>query len=403
MKFSSGILFFALVIQKKEVSAMATTSSTKKKPKILSFGIAAVDFVAVVDHFPEPDEKMRSSSLLIAGGGNAANSACAMGRLKDYVEVDLSTAVGDDANGNTILQGVAEFGVGVDHIERPPNSNSPFSYILTTPDNARTIIHQPSTRNMSVEFCKNSIPLEDYDAVHFDCRHPKAAVALANKCHKKGIPYSVDVERPREGLDELLSKASVVICNSNYCNAVLGTPEKELTDLDVANRLKQVIQKQAPNAKLALQTLGSKGSCLVRMRDSDGDSTTTTTTTTILDAKRQLFKKQKIPVVTQHDGALWCPVWEGCKVVDSTGAGDAFQGGFVAALWSYLKNTGDDDADDATLLLQDVPTPALAHSLRIATRVAAKKLEAPGARDGLPKSSEDGPLQDEFQKLLSLE
>jgi hypothetical protein len=56
------------------IRTMATNNKTK--PRILSFGIAAVDFVAVVDHFPEPDEKIRSSSLLIGGGGNAANSAC---------------------------------------------------------------------------------------------------------------------------------------------------------------------------------------------------------------------------------------------------------------------------------------------------------------------------------------
>ncbi|CAB9520634.1 Ketohexokinase [Seminavis robusta] len=371
-------LVVSVFLAANNVSAMATT-----KPRILSFGIAAVDFVAVVDHFPDPDEKMRSSSLLVAGGGNAANSACAMGRLSDYCQVDVATAVGDDANANTIIDGIAENNVGVEYVEKTPGGSSPFSYILTTPDNARTIIHQPSTRDMSLEFA-NTIPLSQYDAVHFDCRHPAAAVLLAEKCFDKKIPYSLDVERPREGLDELMDKATVVICNSDFCDTMLGKPDKDnLSDLEIANRLKQVIKKKAPNCKIALQTLGGKGSCLVRMNtNNDGKDGT------ILETD----EKGHVPLVTQHDGALWCAVWGGCDVVDSTGAGDAFQGGFAVALWSYLAANPDQS-------LETAPPAALARSMRIATRVAAKKLEAPGARDGLPRSSEDGPLQEEFQGL----
>lgn len=379
MKFSPASLksLFLATVLSSNASAMVTPT----KPKILSFGIAAVDFVAVVDHFPEPDEKMRSTSLLVEGGGNAANTACAIGRLSDYASVDCATAVGDDANGNTIVGGLEENGVGTDSIERF-EGNSPFSYILTTPDNARTIIHQPSTREMSTEFATEKINAKDYNAVHFDCRHPEAAVLLSEKCAEEGIPYSLDVERPREGLEQLMKNAKVVICNSNYCDLVLGAPKKDLSDKEIANRLKNVIKKQAPNAEIALQTLGGKGSCLIRVKGEN-------------DETGDILKDKKAPLVTCRDGAIWCEIWKGCEVVDSTGAGDAFQGGFVTALWHYLANNNED------VTLEDVPTKALAHSMRVATRVAAMKLSKPGARAGLPYSSEDKALQKEFEGLLA--
>ena len=39
------------------------------KTKILGLGEVCADWVATVDHFPEPDEKIDSSSQSIFGGG----------------------------------------------------------------------------------------------------------------------------------------------------------------------------------------------------------------------------------------------------------------------------------------------------------------------------------------------
>ena len=83
------------------VQGLASKTGT---PQVLSVGLAAVDFVATVDHFPSPDEKMRSSSLIVEGGGNAANTACAIAGMAPFVGGStLLTAVGEDANGKTII------------------------------------------------------------------------------------------------------------------------------------------------------------------------------------------------------------------------------------------------------------------------------------------------------------
>jgi len=133
--------------------------SSPLKPIILSVGLSAADFVAQVDHFPFPDEKMRSETLDIQGGGNAANTACAIGRLSRYADVDLLTAVGDDANGKIIREGIAANAVNV--ISETYESSSPFTYILCTDidgENTRTCIHQPSAGDMTVDFVENNIP-----------------------------------------------------------------------------------------------------------------------------------------------------------------------------------------------------------------------------------------------------
>ena len=48
---------------------------------VLIFGAACLDYIAEVNHFPQPDEKLRTNSLTICGGGNAGNTATCLSRL----------------------------------------------------------------------------------------------------------------------------------------------------------------------------------------------------------------------------------------------------------------------------------------------------------------------------------
>ncbi len=371
--------------------SLALAMTTSSKPHVMCFGLSSIDFVATVDHFPEPDEKMRSSSLIIEGGGNAANTACAMGRLSKFIDVTLVTGIGEDANGKNIVESIENHGVKV-LAERFPG-NSPFSYILNTDfqgDNTRTIVHQPASGDISMRFVED-LSLDDVSAAHFDCRYPHAAVAMAKRCVDAGIPYSVDVERPRDGLLEILQGASVVICSSNYCSTVLGKPPPVNTNdhgyHEFANHLRTVVGEQAPNAIIAVVTLGSKGSCLITLHETMVDKQNVTS----------YIDDANAPVVTLRHHCLHCSPFPNIEVVDSTGAGDAFIGGFLTTLWAYTQRhqkvqNGNSRKRPSTDL------QGLTSALRVASFVAARKIRQPGARKGLPLS-DDSFISSEFGSL----
>jgi sugar/nucleoside kinase (ribokinase family) len=303
--------------------ALSSLSSvpTNNLPRILSVGLAAVDFVAQVPHFPSPDEKMRSTVLTIEGGGNAANTACSIARL-GFCESHIVTGIGTDANGPTILQGLQECHVNTQKVAKFDGS-SPFTYILVTAqDQTRTCIHQPATGDIPADFAKSlSITKEDFAAVHFDVRYPQLAVALVKHCAEAEIPYSVDVERPREGLLEVLEHAEIVICNADYCQMILrqldlDDPTEQKLPPEVA--LRKVISQQAPKAKIAIQTLGGKGSCLIRMDQDIPDGNVV--------AEDASINPSHAPCVIARNNALFCGVFGNIQIVDTTGAGDSFQG-----------------------------------------------------------------------------
>jgi len=354
--------------------------------KLLCVGLACLDTIAFVDEFPSPDSKVRSTSLHNYGGGNAANTAVAISRL-GKVHVDLLTAVGNDGNGDTILQELKNENVGIHHVQRY-DGDSPWSYILVAKDSdTRTIIHQPASAQMSIDHVKTgTIKLEEYCAVHFDCRHPEAAVYLARQCLDLGIPYSVDVERSREGLLELMKGASIVICNADYCSLALELPTDTQDEREIIERFEIILKDQAPNAALGIMTRGSSGSYLIRSQYICSDSSDSRDGTTVLPKE-----SNGSPQVEKRFSALWCNVFSDSDIVDTTGAGDAFQGGFLSALCGVV-------VENPSFLQMDNDV-IMAHVLRIATRVASRKNEKIGAREGLP-FYQDEIIEDECKRLL---
>jgi len=64
---------------------------------IVCVGAAGIDAVGIISSFPKPDDKIRTSSLTLSGGGNAANTCSAISKLG--VVTSLFSRVGPDANG----------------------------------------------------------------------------------------------------------------------------------------------------------------------------------------------------------------------------------------------------------------------------------------------------------------
>ena len=313
---------------------------------ILIYGAACLDYIAQVDHFPQPDEKLRTNSLTICGGGNAGNTATCLSRLG--VKLKLIAKIGDDPNGQTILKAFHdEKNIDTSLVLVESSMTSPLTYVIVDIESkTRTCIYSANNELILIDDIKSNW-LDNIKFIHFDSRSTEAAVKLAKLAKEKSIVCSIDIERERPLLNELIPLMDYIITTENYSRNVC----KDESLLQTAKRFLQTCQ-------FVIITRGKNGSILIERLN------------------KNLFKQIENDytngsIITQdieEDLLIWkCTAWpiQSEDIIDTTGSGDAFIGGIIYGIlskenWSKEK------------------------LLRFASYIAMCKLKGIGARSSLP-------------------
>ena len=228
-------------------------------------------------------------------GGNGANTCFTLARLG--VPVRLLSAVGQDAFGERVLAILGSAGVETRWIARS-TLPTPTSVVLVRPDGVRALLHQPGASREAF-----SLPVELGPEVVAGCSHfhlanvfalenlqPHAA-DLLQRAKREGLRTSLDTGWDAQGrwiitLGDCLPHTDLLFVNEDEARQLTGTDHPG----DAAGIL------QAHGARTVIVKLGAEG-CLVV----DG---------------LEHFRTPAFRV----------------PVLDTTGAGDCFVGGFLAAL-----------------------------------------------------------------------
>jgi sugar/nucleoside kinase (ribokinase family) len=80
----------------------------------LGCGLVTLDYLATVDAYPRPDDKIRSGELQVSGGGNAGNALTGAARLG--LNTRLISKVANDEIGGTVLSELKEAGIDISHV-----------------------------------------------------------------------------------------------------------------------------------------------------------------------------------------------------------------------------------------------------------------------------------------------
>jgi len=200
------------------------------KSRLLGVGASGVDFIAHVDKYPQKDDKIRTVFSLLSGGGNCANTLCAVGKLLSTTNSGKSTTilsvVGADANGQKVLSDLNDYGVDSRICLCKEDTCTAFTYVLVEKASAtRTCIHTPITTELNPQtiidiFVTNpptSKMLQDVLLIHSDSRHTAAAYLLARLGKSLGIPVTIDAEKDRPPyFTPLLQLSDIVFTNEKF-------------------------------------------------------------------------------------------------------------------------------------------------------------------------------------------
>ncbi|XP_002268232.3 uncharacterized protein LOC100241187 isoform X2 [Vitis vinifera] len=341
---------------------------------VLGCGAAVVDLLAAVAAYPKPDDKIRTTSLKVQGGGNAANALTCAARLG--LKPRLISKVADDAQGRSILEELQADGVDTSFFVVSKEGNSPFTYIIV--DNqtkTRTCIHTPGYPPMRPEELSESSLSSALDGTRLfysDVRLHETALVVAEEAARKNIPILVDAEKKREGLDDLLNFSDYVVCSANF-------PQEWTEAPSIASALVSMLLR-LPKLKFVIVTLGEDGCIMLERSLNESPATEERDIDSLVESlKQRKHNDIAIPTCVSSSvtkvrangiGTVNARLFVGTaekippsEVIDTTGAGDAFIG---AVLYAICTN---------------MPPEKM---LPFAAQVAAAGCRALGARTGLP-------------------
>ncbi|GAA4376298.1 PfkB family carbohydrate kinase [Paeniglutamicibacter cryotolerans] len=176
-------------------------------------GLATLDVIQRVGHFPGPNEKVTSRWQETAPGGPATNAALACAALGGGVR--LGTGLGRQAVGSTIRGLLEDGGLPLD--DWAPDSAVPAlsSIILTEGTGDRAIISSDAT-GMDLGAPQTAPPLEHCTALLLDGHHPRIARWAADLARDAGVRVVLDAGRWKPVMAELLPLADDVICSADF-------------------------------------------------------------------------------------------------------------------------------------------------------------------------------------------
>jgi ketohexokinase len=184
--------------------------------KILGVGNAVLDIVLTVEQQPQEDQEIRASNKSIVTGGNANNTLYVLNQLGHHT--DICTTLATDSEAKALKEDLNKRGIGTEHTQSFIKGRTPTSYITLNAQNGhRTIVHYRDLPEVNFDFFAK-IEIEEYDWLHFEGRNLDNLPGMLNiaKTFLSHQPISLEVEKPRPGIEKVFEQANLIIFSHHY-------------------------------------------------------------------------------------------------------------------------------------------------------------------------------------------
>jgi ketohexokinase len=182
---------------------------------ILGIGIATLDIINTVEQYPAEDNEVRALAQRITRGGNVTNTLVVLSQSGH--QCAWGGVLGTGAESIMIEDDLNRHAIDVSGCRRVDQGRPPLSCITINASNgSRTIIHYRDLPEFTFEDF-NGIDLMKYNWIHFEGRNIEETERMLQHVKSfKNIPVSLEVEKPRAGIETLFSYADVLIFSRAY-------------------------------------------------------------------------------------------------------------------------------------------------------------------------------------------
>ncbi len=255
--------------------------------RILGVGVATLDIINYVEHYPEPDQEVRANARRMSCGGNASNTLMVLSDLGH--QVALAAVLARDHESDLICQALQDHHIDISPCVRM-SGRSPVSCVLVAADSAsRTIVHYRDLPELPAS-ALTGMDLDGFDWLHFEGRNidqtREMMAHVRENCPATVI--SLELEKPRPGIETLLPYANLVLYSGTFVRSQSATPGE------------QWLKSRHQQDDHAIQVCS--------------------------DAEQGAW-------ACDRQGKLYySPAWVPGRVVDTLGAGDVFNAAFINAM-----------------------------------------------------------------------
>jgi len=181
-------------------------------------GNALVDRVMILERYPREDEEVRARGFERRSGGNACNSARWLARQGHRVE--LVAALAGDPEGRWLEDRLRSEGVDLSHCQRHAQGVTPVSSVWLAEQGAsRTIVHYRDLPELTLSHLL-SLPADGLDWLHLEGRNCETLACWLMESKAPRERLSLELEKPRAGLESLLDRVSLGILSRAYVQEI---------------------------------------------------------------------------------------------------------------------------------------------------------------------------------------
>lgn len=282
--------------------------------KIGVIGSINMDMVVNADRIPRKGETILGNSLSYNAGGKGSNQAVSIAKLGGNVV--MFGAVGDDDNGKQLVKSMKENGVNTDFIKVIPNENTGLAIITTGENDNCIVVISGANAKVDVNYVQSI----------------------------KNELISCDIVIMQHEIPLQTNEYVVELCIENGIKTLLNPAPAEIVSKDLIDKLDYL----TPNEHEADIIFGEKNiECALKK----------------YKEKLIITQGENGVIVADKNGDIVNVPARKSNVVDTTGAGDTFNGAFAFALMQGYE---------------------LEKALEFANIAAGISTEKAGAQNGMP-------------------
>lgn len=251
----------------------------------MGLGVNAIDYLCLVNPYPQLDDKVDAAKFSIQGGGPVPTAMATLAKLG--ADVCYVGKVGADPEGIFVKTQLKKEGVDVRFIFEDRKIRTARAFVWVDKSTGkRTVVLGRQRKDHLHKRDMTFLDSVSTRYLHLDARDPDINIFVARWAKKQGAEVFLDVGSPRKGVEKVFPYVDHLIVSRRFACGYAGTSDP------IAACRKLMDQ----GFKTTVVTIGEEG-C-------------------ICATEKEIFHSPGFEV----------------KVVDTTGAGDVFHGAFIFGL-----------------------------------------------------------------------